>query len=127
MKAFTVKALTVRALTVKPSTMNACVAATLAVLVSGSALAGPAERAGRADKRLTALEQRGAWEQGSVADRREDRFDRLEDRVDRREDYRDRLVDRGPRDLAEDRLDRRENHWDRAENRRDRRADPSFR
>jgi len=121
------KALTVKALTVNASTVKACVAATLAVLVSGNALAGPAERAGRADKRLSAIEQRGAWEQGSAADRREDRFDRLEDRLDRREDYRDRLVDRGPRDLAEDRLDRRENHWDRAENRRDRRAAPSSR
>lgn len=114
------KALTVNALITK-----ACAAVTLAALASGSALAGPAERAGRVDKRLTALEQGGRWAQGSVADRREDRFDRLEGRIDRREDYRDWRVDRGPRDRAEDRLDWRENHRDRAENHRDRRADPN--
>ncbi|MEQ8263561.1 hypothetical protein [Pseudohaliea sp.] len=107
--------------------MKALITATLAMLLSASALAAPAERVGRVDKRLTVLEQRGAWEQGSTADRREDRFDRLEDRVDRREDRRDRLVDRGPRDRAEDRLDRRENYRDRAENRRDRRSSASSR
>ena len=87
--------------------------------------AGPAERAGRIDKRLTAAENRGAWEQGSRADRLEDRFDRREDYLDRREDRRDRSVTYGRRDLIEDRVDRAENRRDRAENRRDRAADIS--
>ena len=94
------------------------------VLFSTAAIAGPPERAGRLDKRLTAAERAGAWEQGSRADHREDRFDRVEDRIDRREDVRDRAVTRGPWDLREDRLDRAENKLDRLENRRDRRADP---
>lgn len=92
------------------------ITATLAAPV----MAGPAERAGRIDKRLTAAEQRGAWEQGSRWDRLEDRQDRREDIIDRREDRRDRAVTHGPRDLIEDRLDRAENRRDRAENRRDR-------
>lgn len=99
--------------------ISAAVVATLAV---STASAGPVERAGRLDKRLGAAEARGAWEQGSRADRAEDRFDRLEDRWDRREDRRDRAVTLGPRDLAEDRRDRAENVRDRRENRRDRAA-----
>lgn len=89
-------------------------------MMAAQAAEGPAERAGRIDKRLAAAEQRGAWEQGSPADKREDRFDRWEDRVDRREDRRDRAVNNGPLDRREDRLDRAENVFDRAENRRDR-------
>ncbi|MEL6829086.1 MAG: hypothetical protein AAFO63_03005 [Pseudomonadota bacterium] len=90
-------------------------------LASPIAMAGPAERAERIDNRLDRAERNGAWEQGSRADRVEDRFDRFEDRVDRREDVRDRAVTLGPRDLIEDRIDRAENVLDRAENRHDRR------
>jgi len=82
--------------------------------------AGPAEKAARIEKRLSAAEHRGAWEEGSRADRIEDRIDRREDVIDRREDRRDRRVTTGRRDLMEDRLDRAENRIDRAENRRDR-------
>ena len=89
-------------------------------LASTGSQAGPAERAGRIDKRLTAAERRGVWAQGSRADRREDRFDRREDRADWREDRRDARVHHGPRDRVEDVLDRRENRRDRAENRIDR-------
>jgi hypothetical protein len=96
--------------------------ALLLVLVPGVALTAPAERAGRMDKRLTAAEQRGAWEQGSPADRVEDRLDRREDVFDRREDRRDRAVDLGWRDRLEDRYDSAENRRDRWENRRDRAA-----
>jgi hypothetical protein len=74
------------------------VAGLITVALTAAAWGGPAERAGRLDKRLGALEQRGAWEEGSRGDRREDRFDRFEDRLDRREDVRDRAVDRGPWD-----------------------------
>jgi hypothetical protein len=95
-------------------------AGVLVLTLTAPAWAGPAERAGRLDKRLSALEQRGAWEQGSRGDRIEDRFDRFEDRLDRREDRRDLAVDLGPRDRWEDRLDRAESVRDRAENRRDR-------
>jgi hypothetical protein len=101
----------------------ATVLAVIAMLATATVSAGPAERAGRLDKRLGAAEARGAWQQGSRADRAEDRFDRREDRWDRREDRRDRAVTRGPRDLAEDRRDRAENVRDRRENRRDRAAD----
>ena len=101
------------------------VIALVVALAVPTAFAGPAERAGRLDKRLTAAEQRGAWEQGSRADRLEDRVDRREDAWDRREDRRDRAVNHGPGDRAEDRLDRAENRRDRAENRRDRRRDPT--
>ena len=86
--------------------------------ISINVAAGPAERAGRIDNRLNALEARGAWEQGS-------RWDRLEDRFDRREDRRDRAVTQGPRDLIEDRYDRAENRWDRRENRLDRNGNVS--
>ena len=105
--------------------MKPVVIATVAALfLSSQVLAGPAERVGRIDKRLTAAENRGAWEQGSRADRWEDRIDRREDVIDRREDKRDRAVTHGRRDLIEDRVDRAENRLDRAENRRDRARDP---
>ncbi|MEZ5952793.1 MAG: hypothetical protein R3C13_00675 [Hyphomonas sp.] len=98
----------------------------LAALLVGAiavpaASAGPVERAGRFDKRLTAAEYRGAWAQGSRADHAEDRFDHREDVRDRRESRRDEAVDFGPRDVIEDRIDRRESHRDRLENRVDRR------
>ncbi|MEO0437494.1 MAG: hypothetical protein AAF098_11360 [Pseudomonadota bacterium] len=89
-------------------------------LLSTSAWAGPAERLGRLDKRLSVAEANGAWAQGSRADRFEDRVDRREDVVDRREDRRDRAVDHGPRDRFEDRIDSAENRRDRRENRIDR-------
>ena len=81
------------------------------------ASAGPVERLGRLDHRLSVAEARGAWAQNTRADYIEDRFDRYEDIIDRREDRRDRAVTYGPRDLAEDRWDRWENHLDRQENR----------
>ncbi|MEL6324406.1 MAG: hypothetical protein AAGJ29_12550 [Pseudomonadota bacterium] len=84
--------------------------------------AQPAERAQRIDKRLDRAERRGNIEQGSRADRVEDRFDRFEDRLDRREDRRDLAVNNGRRDRLEDRRDRAENVIDRRENRRDRRG-----
>ena len=99
---------------------NAVFAVAVIALASSQAWAGPAERLGRLDKRLSVAEANGAWAQGSRADRWEDRIDRREDVVDRREDRRDRAVTHGPRDLAEDRLDRAENNLDRRENRRDR-------
>lgn len=89
-------------------------------LLSAATWAGPAERLGRLDKRLSVAEANGAWAQGSRADRFEDRVDRREDVVDRREDRRDRAVDNGPRDRFEDRLDSAENRRDRRENRIDR-------
>jgi len=95
--------------------------ATAVALCAPVALAGPAERLERIDNRTDRLERRGVIEQGTRADRIEDRLDRFEDRVDRREDRRDRAVNHGPRDRAEDRLDRLENIQDRRENRRDRR------
>jgi hypothetical protein len=66
------------------------------VALALSALSGPAERAGRMDKRLTAAEQRGAWEQGSprTAWRTASTVARIV--FDRREDRRDRAVDHGP-------------------------------
>ncbi len=110
---------------IRPLSFAASLLCTMFVLgLAQHAVAGPAERAGRIDKRLTAAEARGAWEQGSRADRLEDRFDRREDVWDRREDRRDRAVTHGPRDLIEDRIDSAENRRDRAENRRDRQATP---
>lgn len=82
----------------------------------------PALKAERLDNRLDRLERRGVIEQGSRADKVEDRFDRWEDRIDRRENRRDEAVDHGPRDVLEDKLDRLEDRQDRRENRRDRRA-----
>ncbi|MEO1472904.1 MAG: hypothetical protein AAFS03_03030 [Pseudomonadota bacterium] len=96
-------------------------ASLVAAFAAPAAVAGPPERFERVDNRLDRLERRGVIEQGSRADKVEDRFDRFEDRVDRREDRRDRAVDYGPRDRAEDRIDRAENVLDRRENRRDRR------
>lgn len=94
----------------------------LAVALSAPvALAGPAEKLERIDNFTDRLERRGVIQQGSRADRLEDRFDRWEDRVDRREDVRDRAVNNGPLDRLEDRVDRLENIQDRRENRRDRR------
>ena len=102
--------------------LRSILTASLIVSLSAApALAGPAERAGRIDKRLTAAERSGAWEQGSRADRAEDRIDRFEDRLDWREDRRDRAVDYGRLDRIEDVHDSRENRRDRLENRRDRR------
>ena len=91
-------------------------------VLSSAVMAGPAERAGRLDKRLTVAERSGAWEQGSRADRMEagHEIELHAHRLDRREDIRDRAVTHGPRDLREDRLDRAENKRDRLENRRDR-------
>ncbi len=86
------------------------------------ALAGPAERLERVDNRTDRLERRGVIEQGSRADKVEDRLDRFEDRVDRRENRRDEAVDHGPLDVLEDKLDRAEDRQDRRESRRDRRA-----
>jgi len=74
------------------------------------------------DNRLDRLERRGVIEQGSRADKVEDRLDYFEDRVDRRENRRDERYDHGPRDVLEDKLDRLEDRQDRRENRRDRRA-----
>ena len=88
---------------------------------TGAASAGPVEREGRLDKRLTYAEYRGAWAQGSRADHVEDRFDHREDVRDRRESRRDEAVDYGRWDVIEDRIDRRESVRDRAENRIDRR------
>lgn len=82
----------------------------------------PAAKAERLDNRLDRLERRGVIEQGSRADKVEDRLDRWEDRVDRRENRRDEAIDLGPRDVFEDRLDRLEDRYDRRESRRDRRA-----
>ena len=82
----------------------------------------PATWAERADNRLDRLERRGVIEQGSRADKVEDRLDRWEDRIDRRENRRDEAIDLGPRDVREDYFDRLEDRRDRRENRRDRRA-----
>jgi hypothetical protein len=90
-------------------------------IIAPTALAGPAERAGRIDHRLTLAEVNGAWAQGSRADHIEDRLDRREDVIDRRENRRDEAVDLGRWDVIEDRLDRREDRRDRRENRIDRR------
>ena len=79
----------------------------------------PATKVERVDNRLDRLERRGVIEQGSRADKVEDRFDRFEDRIDRRENRRDEAVNLGPRDVLEDRLDRLEDRQDRRENRRD--------
>ncbi len=96
-------------------------AALVAAFAAPVALAGPAERLGRVDKRLTAAEIRGNIPQGSRADHAEDRLDRFENKVDRRESRRDEAVDLGPRDVFEDRLDRVEDRGDRREDRIDRR------
>jgi hypothetical protein len=96
-------------------------AALIAAFAAPAALAGPAERLGRVDHRLTAAELRGDIVQGSRADHAEDRLDRFENRVDRRESRRDEAVDLGPRDVIEDRLDRAESRRDRHEDRIDRR------
>jgi len=94
--------------------------ATLAAGAGAPALAGPPERVDRIDRRLDRAERLGFIEQGSRADRVEDRFDWVENRIDRREDQRDLRVDLGPRDRIEDRIDRAENVYDRREDRRDR-------
>jgi hypothetical protein len=96
-------------------------AALFAAFATPAALAGPAERLGRADHRLTAAEIRGDIPQDSRADAVENRIDRYENKVDRRESRRDEAMDNGPRDVAEDRLDRAENALDRREDRIDRR------
>jgi hypothetical protein len=96
-------------------------AALIATFAAPAALAGPAERLGRIDHRLTAAEIRGDIPQGSRADHAEDRLDRFENKVDRRESRRDEAYDHGPRDVIEDRLDRAENVADRREDRIDRR------
>ena len=80
----------------------------------------PATKTERLDNRLDRLERRGVIEQGSRADKVEDRFDRFEDRIDRRENRRDEAIDLGPRDVWEDKLDRLEDRQDRRESRRDR-------
>ncbi len=96
-------------------------AARIAGFPAPAGLAGPAERLGRIDHRLTAAEVRSDFAQGSRADHAEDRLDRFENKVDRRESRRDEAYDHGPRDVAEDKLDRAENRWDRREDRIDRR------
>lgn len=96
-------------------------AALIAAFAAPVAFAGPAERLGRADHRLTAAEIRGDIQQGTRADHAEDRLDRYENKVDRRESRRDEAVDHGPRDVAEDKLDRAESVLDRKEDRIDRR------
>ncbi|MEO0981097.1 MAG: hypothetical protein AAFX03_00425 [Pseudomonadota bacterium] len=101
--------------------LKSAMAALIAASFAAPAFAGPPERLGRIDKRLTAAERNGVWEQGSRADRVEDRVDRFENRVDRREDRRDRAVTYGPLDRVEDRFDQLENRADRREDRRDRR------
>jgi len=93
----------------------------IAAFGSPAALAGPAERLGRIDHRLTAAEIRGDIPQASPADHAEDRLDRFENKVDRRESRRDRAYHHGPRDVIEDRLDRAESRRDRREDRIDRR------
>ena len=98
-----------------------------AVLLAPMAMAHPehskpAAKAERIDNRLDRLERRCVIEQGSRADKVEDRLDRLEDRVDRRENRRDEAIDLGPRDVQADKLDRLEDRQDRREHRRDRRA-----
>lgn len=100
---------------------SALIVALAVGLAAPVALAGPAERLGRIDKRLSHAEANGAWAPGSRGDRIESRIDLFEDRVDRRENVRDRAVTLGPRDLIEDRYDRAEDVRDRAENRIDRR------
>ena len=85
--------------------------AVAAALIAPSAMAHPyhlkpAAKAERFDNRTDRLERRGVIEQGSRADKVEDRFDRLEDRIDRRENRRDERVDLGPRDVIEDYYDR---------------------
>jgi len=107
--------------------LAAMIAALATPLAMQPAVAGPTERADRIDRKLDRAERRGVIEQGSRADKVEDRFDRFENRVDRREDRRDRQVDLGPRDRIEDRIDRAENVYDRREDRRDRRRDPNRR
>lgn len=92
-----------------------------ATFAAPAALAGPAERLGRIDHRLTAAEIRGGIAQGSCAELAEDRLDRFENRVDRRESRCDEAHDRRPLDVIEDRLDRAENVLDRREDRIDRR------
>ncbi|MEM6899964.1 MAG: hypothetical protein AAF583_09355 [Pseudomonadota bacterium] len=99
--------------------LNAAILA--ATIVIPSVSAQPAERAERLDNRLDRVERRGGIEQGTRADRVEDRFDRAEDRLDLREDRRDLAVNNGRADRIEDRIDRAENVQDRRENRRDRR------
>ena len=99
--------------------------ASAGVLIAPVALAypdrpKPATKAERLDNRLDRLERRGVIEQGSRADKVEDRLDRWEDRIDRRENRRDEAVDLGPRDVWEDKLDRLEDRQDRRESRRDR-------
>jgi len=94
---------------------------TAAITTPAFAGPGPGNALNKLDYRLDQLERRGVIEQGTKADRVEDRLDRLEDRIDLREDRRDRAVDNGPLDRLEDRIDARENQFDRRENRRDRR------
>lgn len=96
-------------------------------MIAPTAMAGPerlkpATKLERLDNRLDRLERRGVIEQGSRADKVEDRIDRFEDRIDRRENRRDEAYDHGPRDVLEDKLDRLEDRQDRRESRRDRRA-----
>ena len=55
-------------------------AALIAAFAAPAALAGPAERLGRIDHRLTAAEVRGDFAQGSRADLAEDRLDRFRTR-----------------------------------------------
>lgn len=98
----------------------------LALTLSAPAHAGPAgasppaRDASRIENRLERAEANDRWQQGSRADRAEDRFDTFEDRLDRRESRRDERVDQGRRDVAEDKWDRREGRRDRRENRLDR-------
>lgn len=108
----------------KSITMIAVSAALLAPMAAADPVYRhrPAVKAERFDNHLDRLERRGVIQQGSYADKVEDRLDRIEDRIDRRENRRDEAIDFGPRDVREDRLDRLEDRWDRRENRWDRRA-----